>query len=113
MIADTLKTLMAECEDLQALRAQADSDPAVAPWRLGQAYLIRLVTHYWTGRLVSVTQHEIVITEAAWIPDTGRYSTCVTSGTPTEVEPVDGRVILGRGAVVDAVEIATLPRTLK
>lgn len=75
-----------------------------APWCIGENMLIRTVTHYWVGRIVSVSPSELVLEEAAWIADTGRYSDSLKDGDFEEVEPVyHGRVIVGRGAVIDAV----------
>lgn len=102
-------------ELLAALHAtKARSQDPGSVYVIGKAYLFRLVTNYWTGRVVKVLSGEIVITEAAWIPDTGRYADCVAKGTPEEVEPVDGPVILNRSAVIDAVEWPhTMPRKQK
>lgn len=83
-------------------------------WDIGSTYLIRTVTMIDTGVLVAVTDHELVIEDAAWIADTGRFSEAVTKATFSEVEPFpDGRVIIGRGAVIDAVKITKSPRSLK
>jgi hypothetical protein len=71
------------------------------PWIIGQNYHIRTVTHYWTGKLVGITDQELVLSNAAWIADTGRFADMFHDG-PDEVEPVDGQVIIGRGAIVDA-----------
>jgi hypothetical protein len=68
----------------------------------GQCYLIRTVTHYYTGRVVSVTLDDVLLEEAAWIPDTGRYSTALAEGTLNEVEPYPNEVILSAMAIVDA-----------
>src|SRR3990167_3501968 len=74
-------------------------------WRIGANYLIRTVTMIDTGRLVAVTEHELVLEDAAWIADTGRFAQAVEKAEFGEVEPFPaGRVIVGRGAVVDAVE---------
>lgn len=88
--------------------------PVENPWVIGQAYHIRTVTHYWTGMLVSVTEQELVLEDAAWIADTGRFANFFTDG-PKEVEPVDGPVIIGRGAVIDAQvwTVIALPRIQK
>jgi hypothetical protein len=84
------------------------------PWEIGKAYLIRTVTMIDTGRLVAVTPQELVLEEAAWIADTGRFAGALTNATFNEVEPFpEGRVIIGRGAVIDAVEIKALPRVQK
>ena len=46
-------------------------------WEIGKCYLIRTVTMIDTGRLVAVTDKELVLEDAAWIPDTGRFSDAV------------------------------------
>lgn len=80
-------------------------------WNVGKNYLIRTVTHIDTGRLVEVNEQELVLEDAAWIADTGRYADVLVSCKFSEVEPYpEGRrVIVGRGALIDAVEIDTLP----
>lgn len=83
-------------------------------WNLGANYLIRTVTMIDTGRLVAVTEHELVLEDAAWIADTGRFADAVAKAEFGEVEPFPkGRVIVGRGAVIDAVEITKLPVSQK
>lgn len=83
-------------------------------WRVGANYLIRTVSMIDTGRLVAVTQQELVLEDAAWIADTGRFSQAVESAEFEEVEPFpSGRVIIGRGSVIDAVEIKLVPRSQK
>ena len=83
-------------------------------WEVGKIYLIRTVTMIDTGRLVAVTEHELVIEDAAWIADTGRFSDALVSAEFGEVEPFpSGRVIIGRGSVIDAVQIKLSPRIKK
>ena len=74
------------------------------PWEIGTAYLIRAVTMYYTGRLISVSQQELVLEDAAWIADTGRYSDALKTGKLNEVEPIIGPVIIGRGSIIDGVK---------
>ena len=83
-------------------------------WQIGKHYLIRTVTMIQTGKLVQVTGQELVVEDAAWIADTGRFSDSLTSLSFNEVEPFpDGPVIIGRGSVVDAVQIAPFKRAKK
>jgi hypothetical protein len=86
-----------------------------SPWTIGQSYLIRTVTHYYTGRVTDATTLDIVIEDAAWIPDTGRYAEALITGNLNEVEPYpDGPIILNRMAVVDAaIWTHPLPRAVK
>ena len=84
------------------------------PYQIGKNYLIRTVTMIQTGKLVAVTNQELVLEEASWIADTGRFSECLKNGTFNEVEPFPGKVIVGRGSVIDATEFNhQLPRSLK
>ena len=67
-----------------------------------------------TGKVVKVTDQEIVLEDAAWIADTGRFSDAIKKCEFNEVEPFpDGKVIIGRGAIIDAVKIKKSPRSQK
>lgn len=84
------------------------------PYQIGSPYFIRTVTFHHTGRLVAVTEHELVLEDAAWIADDGRFSDALKTGTFSEVEPFpDGQVIIGRASIIDAVKIGVLPRSQK
>lgn len=86
----------------------------VGAWKIGQAYLIRTVTMMLTGRVKSVDEHEIVLADAAWVADSGRFATALQTGALSEVEPFPGEAIVGRGSVVDACEwLHALPRAQK
>lgn len=90
------------------------SPPVESFFMVGQAYMIRTVTHYYTGRIDKINAGELLLSDAAWIPDTGRYSDSVKSGTLSEIEPIVGLLILSRGAIVDATPWGfPLPRGVK
>ena len=73
------------------------------PYHIGKNYFIRTVTFYYTGKLVRVTAQELVLEQAAWIADTGRFAQALATGDFSEVEPYPAHdLIVGRGAVVDA-----------
>ena len=85
-----------------------------APWEIGKIYLIRTVSMIDTGRLVAVTDQELVLEDAAWIADTGRFMQALATANFAEVEPFpSGKVIIGRGSIIDAVVISSAPRTQK
>jgi len=89
-------------------------DNVVAPWNIGKIYLIRTVTMIDTGILVAVTDKELVLEEAAWIADTGRFSDALAKAEFNEVEPFPaGRVIINRSCIIDAVEITKIQRSKK
>lgn len=88
--------------------------PDNSAWEVGKNYLIRTVTMVDTGRLVLVTEHELVLEDAAWIADTGRFADAVKSCEFGEVEPFpDGKVIIGRGSIIDAVQVHKTQRSQK
>ena len=81
----------------------------------GKAVFIRTVTHHYTGRVVSVGPVWIVLSEAAWIADDGRWTNALTKGELNEVEPYpEGEVLIAIGSVVDICAWShALPRTVK
>ena len=68
---------------------------------VGVKYLIRTVTMMYTGRLADVTESDILLDNAAWIADSGRYSTALETGELNEVEPYPNEVWVSRAAIVD------------
>lgn len=101
-----------EAKKIASIFASQSEQPH--PYQIGEAYFIRTVTHYFTGRLVAVTNQELVLEEAAWVADTGRFSNALINGFD-EVEPYHSeQLIVGRGAVIDASVIGImLPRSQK
>ena len=85
------------------------------PYLIGENVFIRTVTHHYTGKLVAVYSQELVIEDAAWIADDGVFSVCLETCNPSEVEPFpDGKVIIGRGTVLDvSLWAKALPRVKK
>jgi len=79
-------------------------------FEIGKNYLIRTVTHIDVGKLIQVTDKELVITNASWIADTGRFMNCIKGGiesqSNSEIEPFPEKanVIIGRGSIIDMVE---------
>jgi hypothetical protein len=63
--------------------------------KVGQAYHIRTVTDHWIGRVKSIeplvgnSHYVVVLEEASWIPQTGRFADFIAGRIePEEVEPV-------------------------
>ena len=84
------------------------------PWQIGKNYFIRTVTMNNTGKLVAVYEHELVLADAAWIADSGRFSNALRICEFSEVEPFPaGEVIIGRSAIIDAAIITSLPTKQK
>ena len=84
------------------------------PFEIGAIYLIRTVTMIDLGRVIAANHKWIVMEDAAWIADTGRFSDALKSCDFSEIEPFpDGRVIIGAGSVVDAVKVSLTKRSKK
>lgn len=68
---------------------------------IGQAVFVRGVTYHYTGRLVEVRERELVLEDAAWIANSGRFSEALETGSLKEVEPYPDEVTVNREAVMD------------
>jgi hypothetical protein len=81
---------------------------------VGNSVLIRTVTSYFTGRVVALTESEVILQDAAWVADAGRFSAALTTGSLSEVEPYPSEVSVGRGAIVDVTTWShALPRDVR
>jgi hypothetical protein len=103
-----------QARELAAL-VGGEKDSTSHPWVIGENYFIRTVTMAQTGKLVAVHAQELVLVDAAWIADTGRFAQAVKDADFAEIEPFPDKVhvIVGRAAIIDAVRISNLPRSQK
>ena len=107
----TLKQL----RDIQSIFGAAEKSKQ-HPFEIGKNYIVRTVTMIYTGKLVDVTDQELIMTSVSWIPETERYMQFVAEGKVKECEPYPDhlRVAIGRGALMDAVILEKeLPRSQK
>lgn len=73
------------------------------PFQIGKTYVIRTVTMIQLGKLKEVYAQELVLSDASWIADTGRFHQFLKDPTTrSESEPFTADCIVGRGAIVDA-----------
>lgn len=89
---------------LKQIQKLCSTNKCESKWKIGQAYFIRTVTNYYTGILEYIDDHELYLSKAAWIADTGRYYDALKYGEFSEVEPIIGPCFIGRGSLIDAVE---------
>jgi hypothetical protein len=76
--------------------------PEGSPWIVGEPYFIRTVTMHLVGRLVAVYDQELLLEDASWVADSGRWHDALITGKLNEVEPFPAAVVVGRGSIVDA-----------
>jgi hypothetical protein len=70
--------------------------------KVGENILIRGVTLYYVGHVESVSETEIVLSDASWVADTGRFNEALRTGVLNEVEPFpNGAVTVKQGAIMD------------
>ena len=100
--------------EIKQIQTMFKCDSQDHPFEIGKPYFIRTVTHHLTGRLVAVYKTELVLEDAAWIADDGRFNEVLKTCDFSEIEPFpDGKVIVGRGALIDMQVIDKTPRSLK
>lgn len=99
----SFEDLKREIEDLENQK-QRVTIKKHGVWEIGKHYVLRTVTMIDVGKLVEVTDNELVLENACWIADTGRWNSFLSKGKFSESEPFpDGRIIVGRGSIIDAV----------
>lgn len=112
--------LQKELKELEALEDKVKSKKEVVkyekvkvPFEVGKAYFIRTVTYFATGKVKAIVGQFIVLDDAAWIADTGRFSDAIMKGILLEVEPVE-TMFINLNAISDAFPWThKLPRDLK
>lgn len=113
---DINQLTIGQARELSALfQSPQPNPPSEKLWIIGKIYQIRTVTMIYTGRLVEVTNLELGLVDAAWIADAGRWAQACESQAYEEVEPYPAGklVIVGRGSVLDAVEVSNVNQSQK
>ena len=119
MNVNELKEQVREVNELRAALCGAETSTVATtgtnPYPVGRSVFVRTATYHFTGRLIEVHPNELVLEDAACVFDSGRFSEALAKGTLNEVEPYpDGRVVVGRNAVIDVCEWKhELPRVAK
>jgi hypothetical protein len=100
----TLNEIIEALQDAQAPTSfdttpPSPSDP-LDP-KPGDTLIIRTVTMNLTGKVVDTSPTWIVLDDAAWIADSGRWSKAIQTGELNEIEPMGDGVRVARAAIVD------------
>lgn len=103
-----------EKNQMTVKRITTDQDTSLIDDLLGKNVFVRTVTFHHTGRLVAADESFMLLEDAAWVADSGRFSDALKDGSLNEVEPFPGSCLVSRGAVVDVCEWPhELPRVKK
>ena len=108
-MSKTKEELLSEIKELEDLEKQVNSKKSnlqyqqmEVPFEVGGAYFIRTVTYFATGRVKAIVGQFLVLDEAAWVADTGRFSNALASGILEEVEPVEVDMYVNMNSITDA-----------
>ena len=99
-----MKTLTISEETYNLIKSQLRDDEKLDISGLqdfvGKDFYFRTVTYHLTGKVVKVFGTYLLLEQAAWIPDSGRFMQAIKDGILNEVEPV-GDAILNLSTVTD------------
>lgn len=86
---------------------EAVSSPSEIPFDVGTAYLFRTIGYHWLGKVASIRGKFLVLEDATWVADTGRYSESLSGKiaelSSSELEPSPRPVVLNTDHITDAV----------
>lgn len=120
-MSKTKEELLQELAELEELEKKIDNKKSNLeyqkldlPFKVGESYFIRTVTYFATGRVKAIVGSFLVLEDAAWIADTGRFNEAINEGKLNEVEPVKVEMFVNTGSITDAfIWTHKLPREVK
>jgi hypothetical protein len=105
----TKEELQKELEELNELEKKVSDKKSnlgykklEVPFQVGSNYFIRTVTYFSTGKVKAIVGQFLVLEDAAWIADTGRFMQAIMEGKLNEVEPVEVNMFINLNSITDA-----------
>lgn len=99
-------TLKFDGKDVEFVRKDSSEAvqtlPGQSMYQLGVNLIIRTVTFIYIGKVTFVSESEVVLEDASWIADTGRFSDALSKGSLNEIEPYPGPCSVSKGGIVDS-----------
>ncbi len=94
---------LGQIKDIQALLSGGKiKEKKENPFVIGESYFIRTVTYHLTGRLKKIVGNFLILEDAAWIADSGRFKQAINDGVLNEVEPVKVCPLINIESITDA-----------
>jgi hypothetical protein len=87
---------------IDLFNGKKQNESVVSFFEIGKCYFIRTVTMYLIGKLIKISDKELLLENASWIADTGRFHNALMTGELNEIEPFINPVILNRDCIIDA-----------
>lgn len=98
-----LKEKQAEAIEEYVKEQVSAAEYSPVPFEVGKKYLIRTVTMVDVGRVTKIIGKFIVLEDASWIADTGRFNECLCkSDVFNEVEPFTHSLFINTQSIIDA-----------
>lgn len=76
-------------------------DKKELPFDVGSSYLIRTVTYHVLGKIKTIKGDFLVLENASWVADSGRFGEALKKGSLSEVE-FAGAAVVNVNAITDA-----------
>jgi len=73
------------------------------PFQEGKSYFIRTVTYHFVGTIKEIVGKWIVLKDASWVADSGRFHVALEKGELSEVEYMK-QAIINMDTITDATE---------
>ena len=71
------------------------------PFKVGESYFFRTVTYHFVGTIKEIVGKWIILKDASWVADSGRFNVALEKGELSEVEYMD-KAILNMDTITDA-----------
>lgn len=71
------------------------------PFKEGESYFIRTVTYHFVGTIKEIIGRWIILKDASWVADSGRFHVALEKGELSEVEYMD-KAIINMDTITDA-----------
>ena len=68
----------------------------------GKKVFIRTVTFHQVGEVKTCGDDFIILKNASWVADSGRFNNALTTGELDEIEPIPGDTYVSTSAIIDA-----------
>lgn len=112
LMIDEVKYVRADFVGVETIKPVYEGE--FQPFEIGAVYLIRTVTMIDVGRVVAASKQWVILEDAAWVADTGRFSDALKKWQFNEVEPFpDGLVGVSCGSIIDFVKGKEVLRSQK
>lgn len=99
-----MKTINISDETYESIKDKLDPQEALdvscMEDLVGKKLFMRTVTYHMVGKVEKIVGHFLVLSDASWIPDSGRFMNFIKEGTLDEVEPV-GEAYVNYEAITD------------